>query len=212
MVARARTRRRRSTAKRRRRSPRRAPARPTAWERTREAAGVQLQGHGADAFAVGLVILGVLTVLGLASDLAGPVGRFLADASATLLGRGRLALPAACFGFAALLFVDRSPFRRAAQDIDEEYADEEERPAPAPLRIGLGLLLVLLAAVGLLHLGGGSPAIDASVDELRDAGGLLGAAIAPPLRAGGGAVGAVGLLGGVAGRGALRAPGVPVRR
>src|SRR3982074_3246115 len=46
--------------KRRGRSPRRAPARPTVWERTREAAGLQLQGHGADTIAVGLVILGVL--------------------------------------------------------------------------------------------------------------------------------------------------------
>jgi DNA segregation ATPase FtsK/SpoIIIE, S-DNA-T family len=212
MVARARTRRRRSTAKRRRRSPRRAPARPTAWERTREAAGVQLQGHGADAFAVGLVILGVLTVLGLASDLAGPVGRFLADASATLLGQGRLALPAACFGFAALLFVGRGPLRRATEDIDEEYDDEDERAERAPLRIGLGLLLVLLAAVGLLHLSGGSPAIDASVDELRDAGGVLGAAIAAPLRAAAGAVGASVILVGFVVLGALLAPGVPMRR
>jgi DNA segregation ATPase FtsK/SpoIIIE, S-DNA-T family len=212
MVARARTRRRRSSAKRRRRSPRRAPARPTAWERTREAAGIQLEGHGADALAVGLVILGVLTLLGLASDLAGPVGRFLADASATLLGRGRLAVPAACFGFAALLFVGRSPLRRAAQDVDEEYDDEDERPAPAPLRIGLGLVLVLLAAVGLLHLSGGSPAMDSSVAELRDAGGLLGAALAAPLRAGAGAVGASVILVGLAVLGALLAPGVPMRR
>jgi S-DNA-T family DNA segregation ATPase FtsK/SpoIIIE len=213
MVARARTRRRRSSSRRGRRSQRRAPTRPTAWERTREAAGVQLQGHGADALAVGLVILGVLTVLGLASDFAGPVGEFLADASATLLGRGRLALPAACFGFAALLFAGRGPLRRA-HDHDDEYDDEEEheRPTPAPLRIGLGLVLVLLAAVGLLHLSGGSPAIDASVDELRDAGGLIGAAIAAPLQAGAGAVGAVVILLGLAVLGALLAPGVPMRR
>ena len=216
MAAPARTRRRRASTKRRRRSSRRAPARPTVWERTREAAGHQLQGHGADALAVGLVILGVLTVLGLASDLAGPVGRFLADGSSTLLGRGRLAFPAACFGFAVLLFAGRGPFRRAAAELDEdyeEYADaDEESPVPAPLRIGLGLVLMLLAAVGLLHLSVGSPAIDASTGTLRDAGGLFGAAVALPLRAGAGAVGAAVILTGLAVLGALLAPGVPMRR
>jgi S-DNA-T family DNA segregation ATPase FtsK/SpoIIIE len=209
MVARGRIRRRRP-ARGRRRASRRGPTRPTAWERTREAAGLQLQGHGADAIAVGLVTLGVLTVLGLASDLAGPVGGFFADASATLLGRGRLALPAACFGFAALLFAGGGPLRRAVDELDED--EEEELRPPAPLRIGVGLVLMLFAAVGLLHLSGGSPAIDASADELRDAGGLLGAAVASPLRAGAGAVGASVILSGVAVLGALLAPGVPMRR
>jgi S-DNA-T family DNA segregation ATPase FtsK/SpoIIIE len=196
--------------------PRRPPARPTAWERSRDAAGRQLQGHGADALAVGLVILGVLTVLGLASDLAGAVGRFLADGSASLLGRGRLALPAACFGFAVLLFAGRSPLRRAAADEYEEYEeydDEEDEPRPpAPLRIGLGLLLMLLAAVGLLHLSGGSPDLSSPAAKLRGAGGLLGAVVAAPLRAGAGAVGAAVILGGFALLGALLAPGVPMRR
>jgi S-DNA-T family DNA segregation ATPase FtsK/SpoIIIE len=219
MAAPARTRRRRASTKRRRRSSRRAPARPTVWVRTREAAGHQLQGHGADALAVGLVIVGVLTVLGLASDLAGPVGRFLADGSSTLLGRGRLAFPAACFGFAVLLFAGRGPFRRAAAELDDDYEDnedyddaEEESPVPAPLRIGLGLALMLLAAVGLLHLSAGSPAIDASTSTMRDAGGLFGAAVALPLRAGAGTVGAAVILTGLAVLGALLAPGVPMRR
>jgi S-DNA-T family DNA segregation ATPase FtsK/SpoIIIE len=214
MAAPARTRRRKPAGKRRGRSLRRAPARPTVWERTREAAGLQLQGHGADTIAVGLVILGVLTVLGLASDLAGPVGGFLADGSATLLGRGRLALPAACFGFAVLLFAGRGPLRRSGGALDDEYDDgEEDEPrAPAPLRIGLGLGLMLFAAVGLLHLSGGSPNIGSSVDKLRNAGGLFGAAVAAPLRAGASAVGAAVILCGLGVLGALLAPGVPMRR
>jgi DNA segregation ATPase FtsK/SpoIIIE, S-DNA-T family len=205
MAAPARSRRRRAT-KRRRGQRRRAPARPTAWERTREAAGVQLEGHGADALAVGLVILGVLTVLGLASDLAGPVGSFLADGSATLLGRGRLALPAACFGFAVLLFAG---YRLRGSDDGRE---EDDEPRAAPLRIGLGLVLALVAAVGLLHLSGGTPPVDASSDELRDAGGLLGAAIASPLRAGASVAGAAVILTGLGLLGLLLAPGVPMRR
>ena len=158
MAAPTRTRRRKPAPKRRRNTRRRAPARPTAWERSREAAGRQLRGHGADALAVGLVVIGVLTVLGLASDLAGSVGSFLADGSATLLGRGRIVFPAACFGFAVLLFAGYRPSGFDA-DEDEETEDDETR-APAPLRIGLGIVLVMLAVVGLLHLAGGSPPVD----------------------------------------------------
>src|SRR5215207_9117482 len=170
MAAPARTRRRKSAPKHRRNPRRRAPARPTAWERSREAAGRQLRGHGADALAVALVVIGVLTVLGLASDLAGSVGSFLADGSATVLGRGRIVFPLACFGFALLLFAGYRPQGLGADDLDEEPTDEEddEARAPAPLRIGLGIVLVMLAVVGFLHLAGGTPSVDSS-DELRNA-------------------------------------------
>ena len=211
MAAPARTRRRKPASKRRTSTRRRAPARPSAWERSREAAGRQLRGHGADALAVALVIVGVLTVLGLASDLAGPVGRVLADGSASVLGRGRIAFPLACFGFALLLFVGRTPRGLGFDDYEEVDDEEDEAPAPAPLRIGLGIALVLLATVGLLHLSGGSPRLDAS-DQLRDAGGLLGAALAGPLGAGAGVVGAAVILVGLGLLGLLLAPGVPMRR
>ncbi len=210
MAAPTRTRRRKPASKRRPKSRRRAPARPTAWERSREAAGRQLRGHGADALAVALVVIGVLTVLGLASDLAGSVGRFLADGSATLLGRGRIVFPVACFGFAVLLFAGYRLGGLGAEDLDEE-SEEEETRAPAPLRIGLGIVLVMLAVVGLLHLAGGSPPVDPT-DGLRDAGGLLGAAVASPLSAGAGVVGAAVILTGLGLLGLLLAPGVPMRR
>jgi DNA segregation ATPase FtsK/SpoIIIE, S-DNA-T family len=212
MAAPARTRRRKPASKRRRNSRRRAPARPTAWERTREAAGHQLRGHGADALAVGLVIVGVLTVLGLASDLAGSVGRFLADGSATMLGRGRIVFPLACVGFAVLLFAGYRFHGLEADELDDERADDdEEARAPAPLRIGLGIVLVMLAVVGLLHLAGGSPSVDSS-EELRDAGGLVGAAIAAPVAAVAGVVGTAVILIGIGLLGLVLAPGVPMRR
>src|SRR6266699_332923 len=209
MAAPTRTRRRKPAPKRRRNTRRRAPARPTAWERSREAAGRQLRGHGADALAVGLVVIGVLTVLGLASDLAGSVGSFLADGSATMLGRGRIVFPAACFGFAVLLFAGYRP-RGLDADEDDDPEDDETR-APAPLRIGLGIALVMLAVVGLLHLAGGSPPVDPT-DGLRNAGGLLGAAVASPLAAGAGVVGTAVILAGLGLLGLLLAPGVPMRR
>ena len=209
MAAPTRTRRRKPAPKRRRNSRRRAPARPSAWERSREAAGRQLRGHGADALAVALVVVGVLTVLGLASDLAGSVGSFLADGSATMLGRGRIVFPAACFGFAVLLFMGYRP-RGLDADEDDEPEDDETR-APAPLRIGLGIVLVMFAVVGLLHLAGGSPPVDPT-EGLRNAGGLLGAAVASPLAAGAGIVGTAVILTGLGLLGLLLAPGVPMRR
>jgi len=212
MAAPARTRRRKPAPKRRRNGRRRAPARPTAWERSREAARRQLRGHRADALAVALVVVGVLTLLGLASDLAGSVGSFLADGSATVLGRGRIVFPLACFGFAVLLFAGYRPRDLGADDVDDEGADEDdETRAPAPLRIGLGIVLVMLAVVGFLHLAGGSPSVDSS-DGLRNAGGLLGAAVASPLAAVAGVVGTGVILIGVGLLGLLLAPGLPMRR
>jgi DNA segregation ATPase FtsK/SpoIIIE, S-DNA-T family len=212
MAAPARTRRRKPAPRRRRNTRRRAPARPTAWERSREAAGRQLRGHGADALAVALVVVGVLTVLGLASDLAGSVGSFLADGSATMLGRGRIVFPLACFGFAVLLFAGYRPQGLGADDLEDEPSDEDdEARAPAPLRIGLGIVLVMFAVVGMLHLAGGSPSVDSS-DGLRNAGGLLGAALATPLAAVAGVVGTAVILTGIGLLGLLLAPGVPMRR
>jgi S-DNA-T family DNA segregation ATPase FtsK/SpoIIIE len=187
------------------RGRRRPPARLTAWQRSRDAARRQLGGHGADAAAVALLVLGALTVLGLVSDLAGPVGDALASGTGALLGRGRALVPVACAGAAVLLFWGPPP------PVDADDEPDQERPAAAPLRVGLGMALVVVAVVGLLHLAGSRPALDAPAAELRDAGGWLGAAVAGPLAAGAGVVGAVVVLGGLALLGALLAPGVPMR-
>ncbi|MGH9049430.1 MAG: DNA translocase FtsK, partial [Acidimicrobiia bacterium] len=69
----------------------------------------------------------------------------------------------------------------------------------------------LVAGVGLVHLARGRPALDSGAD-LREAGGVLGAAVANPLAAGAGAVGAVIILSALALLGALLAPGLPMRR
>jgi len=180
----------------------RAAAPSNAW---REAAGRQLGGHAADAGAVALLVLGALTVLGLVSDLAGPVGDGLASGLGTLLGRGRMLVPVACVVGAVLLFLSRPA-------TDTSDAQEEEDHPPAPLRVGLGIALVFVAAVGVLHLIGGRPPLDAPASELRDAGGLLGVAVATPLTAGTGVVGAAIVLAAIGILGALLAPGVPMRR
>src|SRR5690349_2056611 len=76
------TRTRRRPSRSGRRPGRSAPARrrgratrePGPLARGRAAAGRQLGGHRSDAAAVVAAVLGVLCVLGLVSDLAGPIG------------------------------------------------------------------------------------------------------------------------------------------
>jgi S-DNA-T family DNA segregation ATPase FtsK/SpoIIIE len=153
--------------------------------------------------------LGALTVLGLMSDLADPVGDALASAAGALLGQARVLVPVVCVGAAVLLFWGPRHEVAAADALED---DEIEPVGPAPLRIGIGALALLLATVGLLSLARGGPAPDAPVDELRDAGGVIGSVLATPLEAGAGIVGATIVLGGLALLGALLAPGVPMRR
>jgi S-DNA-T family DNA segregation ATPase FtsK/SpoIIIE len=172
--------------------------------RGRQAAGRQLAGHGTDVAAVALVVLGVLLTLGLVSELAGPVGSGLADGTAIGFGRGRVVVPIACFGFAlALLWPRRAPI---ADDEDDEGAPER-----AVLRVGIGATLLFLAVVAILHVAYGRPPMDGPVDALRDAGGVLGAAVATPVVAATGEVGGVVLLGGVAAVGLILTLGLSIR-
>src|SRR5215470_10268733 len=80
------------------------PPRPSTWERGRDAAGRQLHGHGRDAVAIALLVVGVLTALGLAGDAAGGVGRGLGSAAGAMFGLARYAAPAVCIGLAVLCF------------------------------------------------------------------------------------------------------------
>ena len=187
---------------------RRPPSAPsTRSERARAAARRELGGHGADALAVGLLVLAALAMLGLVSDLAGPVGRGLNDGFGSLLGRARYAVPVVCVVFAILLFSRRPAARRAAE---AEDAGEQAPNEPAPLRVGVGFALLGIAAVGTLHLAFDSPSIDGPARALRDAGGFLGVAIGGPLATAAGTVGAAIVLGGLAILGALLAPGIPM--
>jgi S-DNA-T family DNA segregation ATPase FtsK/SpoIIIE len=184
------------------------PPEPTLRIRAREAARRELGGHAADAAAVGLVVLAALTTLGLVSDLADPIGEALADGFGTLFGQARYAVPVVALGFAILLFRARPVARRAAE---AEEAGEEVPSQPAPVRVGVGIALLGLAVVGALHLLGDSPSIDGPMRVIRDAGGVVGAALAGPLQAAAGTVGAAVVLGGLAVLGALLAPGIPMR-
>jgi S-DNA-T family DNA segregation ATPase FtsK/SpoIIIE len=163
--------------------------------RVREAARTQRRGHGTDALALGLLVLGLLSALALATDLTGPAGTALGDGLTALLGNGAFLVPVSLVAAAVLLW-----WRRP----------DDEMPA-APLRIGIGVALVVLASAGLMHVLGGAPSISGPVDALRNAGGYLGAMVGAPLAAALGTVGATVVLVALLGFGLLLAPGTSMR-
>ncbi|MGZ6888069.1 MAG: DNA translocase FtsK 4TM domain-containing protein [Acidimicrobiia bacterium] len=179
--------------------PGKPPARKAAapgGSRVREAARTQLRGHGTDALALSVLVLGLLSGLALATDLTGPVGRALADGLTALLGNGAFLVPVSLVVVAVLLL-----WRRP----------EDEAPA-APLRVGIGVALVVLSAAGMMHVLGGAPSISGEVAVLRDAGGYVGALVGAPLAAGLGTVGAAIVLIAIGCFGMLLAPGTSLRR
>ncbi|HEY3672433.1 MAG TPA: DNA translocase FtsK 4TM domain-containing protein [Acidimicrobiia bacterium] len=184
---------------------------PGVVARSREAAGRQLAGHRADLFAVCLFVLGAIFALGLWTDLAGPVGSALADGTGAALGRARVAVPVACFAFGVVLLWPR---RSGVIDLEAETtgtAEAEDPPAERPtVRIAIGALLLFLADVGILHLAYGRPSLSGNLDDLRNAGGALGAMVAGPLVAATGVVGASIVLGAVAAAGVLLVLGLSI--
>jgi S-DNA-T family DNA segregation ATPase FtsK/SpoIIIE len=128
----------------------------------------------------------VVSGLGIYAEGGGPAGRGLADGAAVGLGVLRYALPIALVVGGAMLILVRAP----APSDDSEGADTTSIAA----HVGVGVTVLLLATAGLAHLVGGSPEFDAS-DELRDAGGWLGAAVGRPLENALGTGGSVAVLG-----------------
>lgn len=198
-------------ARTRRKSSSRAPARrpsrrrsgPGPAARAREAVGRELGGHRRDAAAIVSLAAGVLLALGLAGDLAGPLGRAVDRAVTALVGRAAFLAPVAFVALGVALL---------AGSVRGDRSEEAEEREPAAVRIGLGAALVAVSVAGLLHLGYGRPALGGPLPELRDAGGLFGAAVGQPLVAALGAVGAAVVLVAAGLVGALLVPGIPLHR
>jgi DNA segregation ATPase FtsK/SpoIIIE, S-DNA-T family len=192
------SRRQSKSARARKRSKARVRARSrAAW---RGELSEQLADHRVDALAIGLAVLGLLSLLAMFSDLVGPVGRGIDTAAAALLGRGKVLVPIASLAGAASTVLQW----RGDDDDDEESKRRG-------LRFGLGLVLVCAAVVGAFHLGRAKTAAG-SLEPLDRAGGLIGAAIGAPLRAGLGNAGAAIVLVAVGALGTLLVVGTGVRQ
>ncbi len=135
------------------------------------------------------LVLAVLGALGIYSDLAGPAGRGLNRGAADALGWARGFVPPALAYLGWVLVRGRERVevsRRPPASRDEV----EVRAAKAPARVAFGATLFLVAIAGLVHQLNGPRHWHGVVAQLRPAGGLVGAGVGIPLRAGVGTWGA----------------------
>ena len=124
-------------------------------------------GHGHDVWGVALIALGLLTALGVYGNLAGPLGRGLAEVAGALVGGLRIFLPPVLVVGGALLL--RGP------------RDDTGAPRLSAGRLGIGVALIFIAIAGLLHLSKGRPEFGAPLEQFISAGGYVGALVGMPL-------------------------------
>ena len=120
-----------------------------------------LAGRSREIFTLSLFALAVICALGLLGDRAGVAGRLLESLLAVLLGVFRYAVPI------LLVWIGVALARLTAS----------ERSG----RVAFGLSLLTVAFAGAAHLSGSADGFR-SLDDLRGSGGVLGAAVAEPLR------------------------------
>ena len=130
-------------------------------------------GRGNEMLGLGLVLGGLLAGLSIYLEQAGPVGDVGDGAAGWTIGVIKLILPVLMVVTGLAMFRERSEFGEITK------------------RLPVGLFLGLVGVSGLLHLSRGRPGIGDGVDELGDAGGILG------LSAGGGLKAAIGTWGSV---------------
>ncbi len=133
-----------------------------------------LDGYALDVVAIVLIALGVVGGLGVYADSAGPVGRGLSTIFGVLVGLFRYLAPVALVAGAVLMLVARHTDRA-------DGTEDDDGSRPAVRRIAGGVLLGVVV-VGLLHLALVDRSVD-GLDQVRDAGGVLGALIGSPLGA-----------------------------
>ncbi|HUS61964.1 MAG TPA: DNA translocase FtsK 4TM domain-containing protein [Acidimicrobiales bacterium] len=145
-------------------APRRKPAKKkkqTGLARVRALLSTYLGKQSDDVWGLLLIVAGLVSALGIYADLTGPVGRLLRDATGAVMGVARVVVPIALLTIGAVLV--------------------RGRPRQEPARIAIGFAFIAISGCGLLHVVRGAPAWGAPLDELRSAGGWLGAVVAVPL-------------------------------
>ena len=144
-------------------TPPKGNKRPAGKSATADSAAREIvRGREVEFWGVGLISLGVLLVLSMYLQMAGPLGEAIDTTFGWLLGLGRFALPVVVVGIGVAMVRRRSVEHR--------------------LRLTIGWVIVVLAILGLLHLMNGADKIVASVDAMSQAGGWFGAIIGEPLR------------------------------
>jgi len=143
-------------------SGRKKAPKPSIWRQVRDTFATYLGRQSDDVWGLLLILAGILAALGIYADLTGPFGSVVRDGTGALVGWARLLVPPVVAGLGVVLVRGTN------------------RAEPGRVLIGCAFLIV--SVCGLLHLMAGSPPWGAAWDELRSAGGLLGAAVGEPLR------------------------------
>ena len=117
---------------------------------------------------VALIALGLLTGLGVYADLAGPLGRGLADVFGLLFGSLRVVAPPALIAAGALLL--RGP------------SSTDTASGHRVARLIVGTIIVFVATDGLLQLTHGHPSFGAPSADIIAAGGYIGVLVGQPLQ------------------------------
>ena len=130
-----------------------------------------LDGYGLDVAAIVLIAVGIVGGLGVYAESAGPVGKGLSSGFGILVGTLRYLVPPALVAGAVMLLVAR-----------HRQTDEDDLDSGPVVRRAIGGGLLALVIAGLLHLTLVDDAKE-GLDQVRDAGGLLGAVVGTPLGA-----------------------------
>jgi S-DNA-T family DNA segregation ATPase FtsK/SpoIIIE len=120
-----------------------------------------LSPHTRDAIGIGLVVLGLLSILGIWFDRAGTVGTWLTTGLTGAFGIAAYVAPVVGVYWGILLVRDTA--------------------REARVRMFIGFLAFSLGVLGIISLFGGNPAPSDGYDALAAAAGLVGAAVASPL-------------------------------
>ena len=144
-----------------------------------------------DVWAIALLVLAGLCALAEYSNLAGPAGRMLDRGASDALGWSRYLLPLGLAAVSwALLRESHEHNRHPRPHRPRPAGDTEERPARRPSRVAFGAGVFLVAVAGIADEISGPTHWRGTLSALRPAGGLIGAGIGVPLRAGVGVWGA----------------------
>jgi S-DNA-T family DNA segregation ATPase FtsK/SpoIIIE len=145
------------------------------------ASGRALGDHADDVAGLVLVAAAVVTGLGIYGSGGGPAGQAVSDGAGLVLGWLRFALPPALLAAGLALVARRNGSTPRDAGEDGETAVVGRDGASVAAHVGVGATLLTLTLSGLLHLAGGEPELTAADEELRTAGGYLGAAVGRPV-------------------------------
>ena len=120
-----------------------------------------LAGRGHEFGGVALICLGVLLVMSVFFEMAGPLGRLLDTTLSSLVGVGRFLTPFMAVGF-GVAFIKR--------------AEVQHR-----VRLSVGLSVIAWSLLGIIHIIWGTGSVEADVDALSRAGGWFGWLAGQPL-------------------------------